>query len=136
MLAYLWASPNTLLGILVAGPGWIAGGKARLVSGILEVHGPLPRFLLEWFVPLANGASAITLGHVVIGKSAAALEDCRAHEQVHVRQYERWGPFFIPAYFLASLEAWMRHGDPYRDNRFEKQAFAQSIAQKRGVEHD
>ena len=45
----------------------------------------------------------MTLGHVVLGRSAAALAETRAHERVHVTQCERWGPFFVPAYAASSL---------------------------------
>jgi hypothetical protein len=41
---------------------------------------------------------------------------------MHVRQYERWGPFFPLLYLLASFEALIRGGDAYRDNRFEREA--------------
>jgi hypothetical protein len=51
-----------------------------------------------------GGALAITFGHVVLARDEAALTLTRMHERVHVRQYERWGPAFIPAYVLAS--AW------------------------------
>ena len=64
----------------------------------------------------------MTLGHVVIGRNACVLELTRAHERVHVRQYECWGPFFLPAYFLASVYAVARHRHPYFDNRFELEA--------------
>jgi hypothetical protein len=46
----------------------------------------------------------------------------RAHERAHVRQAERWGPFFLPAYFLASVLVAARGGHYYRDNRFERDA--------------
>lgn len=41
------------------------------------------------------------------------------HELVHVRQYELWGPLFVPIYLIASLWAGLRGGNAYRDNRFE-----------------
>ena len=66
---------------------------------------------------------AMTLGHTILGQTEAALDITRDHEHVHVRQYERWGPFFIPAYFAASFYAWFNGGDMYRDNAFEKQAY-------------
>jgi len=66
---------------------------------------------------------ALTLGHVVLGRTAAALDVARSHELVHVRQYERWGPLFIPAYLLCSLVLFIRRRDPYRDNPFEKEAY-------------
>ena len=64
----------------------------------------------------------MTLGHVVLGRDAAALDRCRVHEQAHVRQYEAWGPFFLPAYFIAGLLAYLRGGNPYWDNSFERDA--------------
>jgi hypothetical protein len=48
----------------------------------------------------------------------------RAHERVHVYQYLIWGPFFLPAYGLASTWVWIRGGDAYHGNPFEKQAYA------------
>lgn len=65
----------------------------------------------------------MTLGHVVWGQDAKCLARSRDHEHVHVRQYERWGPLFIPAYLLASLIAWRRGLDPYMDNPFEVEAY-------------
>jgi hypothetical protein len=47
----------------------------------------------------------------------------RAHERVHVRQYERWGPLFLPSYLFLSLYMYLRGCDPYRDNPFEREAF-------------
>jgi hypothetical protein len=52
------------------------------------------------------------------------LDFCRSHELVHVRQYERWGVLFIPAYLLCSLVLWLTGRDPYRDNPFEREAYA------------
>ena len=66
---------------------------------------------------------AMTLGHTILGQSQAALDVSRAHEHVHVKQYERLGPFFIPAYLAASVWAWIRRKDPYRDNIFEVEAY-------------
>jgi hypothetical protein len=50
----------------------------------------------------------------------------RAHEQVHVRQYERWGPLFVPAYLLSSLVELLRGRRPYRDNWFEREAYGKT----------
>ena len=82
-------------------------------------------------VPIAGGALAMTLGHIVIGRSEHAMELTRAHERVHVRQSERWGPFFIPAYFLAGLIAILRGGNGYRDNHFESEARVATRALRR-----
>ena len=64
----------------------------------------------------------MTLGHVIIGLDPGALEFCRDHEQAHVRQVERWGGLFIPAYLAASLLAWWQGGHYYFDNWFERDA--------------
>ncbi|MDQ2693813.1 MAG: hypothetical protein M3Z21_00275 [Pseudomonadota bacterium] len=119
---YLWASPNTLLG-LAAVPLALLGGRVQVVAGVVELHGPVIAWLLGRCVPLAGGACALTLGHVVLGRDRRSLERSRRHERVHVRQYECWGPLFLPAYFLSSLLAWRRGADPYRDNRFEREAY-------------
>lgn len=64
---------------------------------------------------------AITFGHTVL--SVDELDhDTLDHELVHVRQYERWGPLFVPAYLFASAAARLRGGHHYRDNRFELSA--------------
>ena len=57
------------------------------------------------------------------GVSAAALERVRRHELVHVGQYERWGPAFVPVYLFHSLRLWLAGKDAYRDNPFEKEAY-------------
>ena len=72
---------------------------------------------------LPGGATAMTLGHVVLGVDQEALDLTRTHERVHVRQCERWGPLFLPAYGLASLAAWVGGRDAYRGNRFEVEAY-------------
>ena len=125
-LRYLWALPNTMIGFLFVPLAFVSGGRVKPVDGILEVHGRAISWLLKRFVPLAGGAAAITLGHVVIGRNQTDLERCRGHEQVHVRQYERWGPLFLPAYFAAALIARLRGGDAYFDNPFERQAREES----------
>ena len=68
----------------------------------------------------------MTLGHVILGQDLDCLRYSRRHEHVHVRQYERWGPFFLPAYLLASFILWLRDRDPYRDNPFEREAYDQA----------
>ena len=64
-----------------------------------------------------------TLGHVVLGCDAHSLDWSRSHERVHVAQYERWGPFFLPVYAAASAWAVMTGRHFYRDNAFEVEAF-------------
>ena len=69
----------------------------------------------------------MTLGHVVIAQDLRSLNFTREHERVHVRQYEHWGPFFIPAYLLASLYARVTGKHPYFDNPFEREAFGRAL---------
>ena len=120
-LRYLWAGPTTLIGLVIA-LALIRRGQVACVDGVVEAHGPLPQRALASLTPLARGADAMTLGHVVLGRNARALEVTRAHERVHVRQYETWGPFFLPAYFLAGACALATGRHPYFDNRFEMEA--------------
>jgi hypothetical protein len=98
-----------------------------LVAGAIEAHGPLLGWGLRWLVPLAGGAEAITLGHVVLGRDARALSATRTHERVHVKQYERWGPIFLPAYFASSLWALATGRHPYFDNLFEREARSRTV---------
>ena len=116
---YVWASPTTAVGLAAAGLALLTGGRARRVGGVLEAHGGLASPLLR-----RVGAAAMTLGHVVLAVDENAHDSCRDHERVHVRQCERWGPLFLPAYAAASLTALLRGGDYYRDNRFEREAYA------------
>lgn len=120
VLRYAWASPTTALGLLLAGLAICTGGRVRRVDGVLEVHGGGVRRLLEEAVPIPGGADAMTLGHVVVGRTAASLARTRAHERAHVRQCERWGPLFVPAYLAAGAWAALRGRHPYRDNAFER----------------
>jgi hypothetical protein len=126
LAAYLWTSPNTLLGLLLAAPDLVTRRHVRRVRGVLEIAGPWVGLLLRRGTLLKGGARAITFGHVVLAVSPEALDQSRDHERVHVAQYERWGPLFIAAYLVASLLAWARGGDPYRDNRFEREAFGKT----------
>ena len=62
--------------------------------------------------------------HVVLGRDETLLDLTREHERVHVRQCERWGPLFLPAYLLASVLVFLRGGRAYLDNPFEREAYA------------
>lgn len=122
-LRYLWAFPTTMIGLMLVLPTVITGGRGRFVAGVLELHGGFVRWMLTHFVPLPGGASAVTLGHVVVARDEECHERTRIHERVHVRQVERWGILFIPAYFLCSFWLLLRGRNPYRDNPFEVEAF-------------
>lgn len=120
-LAYLWAGPVSAPAALVALIAKASGGSLSWRDGVLEVEGGVLPFLLRRMYP-PMPVAAITLGHVVLAQSQACLDATRAHERAHVRQYERWGPLFPVLYLAASVEALLRGGDAYRDNRFEWEA--------------
>jgi hypothetical protein len=125
---YCWAAPSSVVGLLFLFPTLGTGGAAQVVDGVLELSGGAAEWWLRRVVGLwlRGGASAMTLGHVVLGRDGRALQTTRAHERVHVRQCECWGPIFIPAYLLASLWMWLRGREPYRDNPFEREAFSET----------
>ncbi|QEG28418.1 hypothetical protein GobsT_31970 [Gemmata obscuriglobus] len=120
-LRYLWALPVTLLGLSCVPLAVVTGGRMRVERGALEVYGGFARFVLRRCLWIE--ASALCLGHVILGQDRDALDHSRDHEHVHVRQCERWGPLFLPAYFLASYLAWRRGDHFYFDNRFEREAY-------------
>ena len=112
----LWASPNTLIGLALGLLLLLVGARFRRVDGVLEIAALRRRPRRRW--PF----TAITFGHVILGTHAQELERLRAHELVHVRQCERWGPLFLPAYLLAGAWQWVRGRDAYWDNPFEVEA--------------
>lgn len=121
-MAYVWAFPNTLLGLLLLPLAALPGGRVQVVEGVLEVWGPPVAGWLRATTRLAGGAAALTLGHVVLARDDRARVSTRRHERVHVAQCARWGPFFLPAYGLASLVCLLRGQNVYLDNPFEREA--------------
>ena len=128
---YLWPLPITLVGLALAGIIKASSGDCRRISNALEASNGAASRLLWLMNPWAN-IEAITLGHVIIARDVATAERLRAHEHTHVRQYERWGVIFPFAYLAASAIAVLKGGDAYRDNVFEREAFAvQSVEETR-----
>ena len=123
---YVWASPTTLLGLVFLPFQRITGGGHQVVDGVLELYGGAGEIFLRRFTLLPGGASAMTLGHVVLGRDQLTLELTRPHERVHVAQCERWGPLFLPAYGVGSILAKLRGGQMYLDNPFERAAYEQA----------
>jgi len=121
-LKVLWASPNTMLGLSIGVVLFPFGARMRANDGIIEIDGPPVAYFLRR-VPIWGGALALTLGHVILARSREDQVPCRRHELVHVRQYEIWGPLFLPAYLIASLRARLSGGRAYRDNVFEDEAY-------------
>jgi hypothetical protein len=128
-LRLLWAAPCSLLGLALGTAVLAIGGSARRVDRTLEIavrqaDGPSGSVLAR--LPFA----AITLGHVILGLSHEELARLRAHERVHVEQYERLGPLFLVAYPCSSLVAALQGKCPYRENLFEVQAFREAGAER------
>ncbi len=133
VLRYLWPAPWTLLGLAVAVPALACGARIHIVAGVLEVSGGwLGRRAARGVGPF--NVVALTLGHVVLGSSAGVLAALRSHERVHVRQYERWGLLFVPAYLASSLWQALRGRHPYRDNAFERPAVQAEAATASAVD--
>lgn len=115
-MRYLWAFPYSLIGFFLASILWGFGGKIKRYQGVLRATAPLQLQCLGF------PAGAITLGHVVIGQCDAVLNCLWTHELEHVRQYEVWGIFFLPAYLVSGLVQIVKGRNPYWFNYFEIQA--------------
>lgn len=103
LLAYAWAAPVTLVGLLL---GLASGARPQRRDGVLVfagARGPSGLFLR------ARGFRATALGHAVI--STGAIDDAlMAHELVHVRHAERLGVFSALLYaVLYPLYGYNRH---------------------------
>lgn len=95
----LWASPNTLAGLLLGLAGLPFGARTRVCYNAI------------WFLHYPIGRGAITLGNVVLATRGWEPETARAiygvlqqvgrHEEAHTYQYERLGPLFGPVYLFS-----------------------------------
>ena len=121
-LGVLWAAPCTLAAIGLALLLIPSGVRLYRHRRVVVCCGGGIAWLLRR-VPVYGGAAAMTIGHAVLARDEASLDRCYEHELVHVRQYQWWGVFFIPAYLIASIGLALLGRDPYRDNPFERQAF-------------
>lgn len=121
LLRVLWAAPASLIGIVLGLATLATGGSVRREGRVLEFWGRTASWLLRR-APIPQGAPAITFGHVVLGRTRSDLDATRRHELEHVRQYERWGPFFLPAYLLCWLVLRLCKRNGYYDNPFERAA--------------
>ena len=85
LAAYMWAAPNSVLGLLAGIAVLSCGGRVRFVSGAVEFHGGLLGRLFAT-IPGRLAFRAITLGHLILGVSHVQLSKHREHEQVHDRK--------------------------------------------------
>lgn len=128
-----WASPCSLVGLSFAVVVLLCGGRARRRGGTLEVS--MRRTMARGRLLRSMPFRAITLGHVIVATTPQELDRLRAHERVHVRQYERWGVAFFFAYAASSLWQLLRGRRAYWDNHFEIEARARSAGPASRGEH-
>lgn len=108
------AAPLTALGWAIAATGgrrpvWDAELGCFVAAGMRGVSAHVLR---------AVGASANTVGQVVLARNPSPSRTLLAHEAVHVRQGERLGLALVPLYAWL----WARYG--YRDHPLERAARA------------
>jgi hypothetical protein len=95
-LGFLWTLPNTLLGLVA---GALTFQRPRVVEGAL-VFDRGARGLTA--AMRSFDRAAMTVGYVIVSSEPVEGRLLR-HEQHHIRQYRRWGPFFIPIYLLLAI---------------------------------
>lgn len=125
LLGYLWSLPVTLAGLLVA----LVGGAVYVGTGYgaLLFISPTDSLLRRHFFD-RFGMAAFTWGAVIIRRTGQDLSSVIVadrlyrHEAAHTRQAMVFGPLMPIAYGVCSLWAWVRGGNPYRDNALEAMA--------------
>lgn len=101
--ARVWAAPITAVGLLV---GALSGVAPRVRDGVVLFA---PARGLSGRIIRRRGFAATGLGHVVIAVEEPS-DTLMAHELVHVRQAERFGPFMAPVYLaLLVVHGYHRH---------------------------
>jgi hypothetical protein len=119
LLRTAWrALPGDLLGLLVIRACGIHGISRQVRVGDMTaylVEQPnVGRYLDHGAMPIR----AQTLGRYIFAREPLSPEFVE-HEVEHVRQWERLGPLFLPAYLASSVSALVRRRHPYWTNRFE-----------------
>lgn len=108
----VWALPNTVMGLAVGGVSY-GVGWAGYGLGLLDVA---PSISIGnnaiQFENIPFGTGALTLGNTIIYGGGTAPNqmgnlygdrrylNVGLHEMGHTYQYQAYGPFFLPAYFL------------------------------------
>jgi hypothetical protein len=115
----LWRTlPGDLLGMIVMrGCGIDAPTRQVEADDVTAVLVEDPR-VRRWFRAHLIPIRAQTLGRYVFALKPVQ-DDILAHECEHIRQWERFGPFYLPLYFGSSAAEFLRGGRPYWDNAFE-----------------
>ena len=118
----LWrALPGDLMGLMVMRGCGIAAPTRQVQAGDVRavlVEDPRVR---RWFRIHLMPVRAQTVGCYIFARERVSVE-ILAHECEHIRQWERFGPFFLMVYLGSSAMAFLRGRRPYWDNRFEAAA--------------
>ena len=119
-----WRSlPGDLLGLMVMfGCGIPAPTREHVAGDVAAVLVEDPR-VERWFRAQLIPVRAQTLGRYVFARESVPA-DMLVHECEHIRQWERFGPLYLPLYFGSSGIALLRGRRPYWDNHFEAAARA------------
>lgn len=102
-LGHVWASPNTVLGMLL---GCLGRAHWQITGHTLEIllrGGPVLALCRRLRI------AAFTLGDCVL-YACTPDDNLRVHEGRHSQQYWLLGPFFLPVYFaLLALRGYWNH---------------------------
>jgi hypothetical protein len=115
----LWrALPGDLLGAMVMRGCGIDAPTRRVEAGDVTVVLVEDPRVGRWFRAQLMPVTAQTLGRYVFARESVPA-DILAHECEHIRQWQRFGPFYLALYFASSAVALARRRRPYWDNDFE-----------------
>lgn len=117
MIRYLWAMPTTCIGFFLSLLN--LPNRCSTRDGAVEI-------VCQGWLMRAIGIPAACFGHVILAVSRAEMERWRAHEHVHVKQYEHFGVLMLLLYPLSSLCAYLTGFHPYYDNHFEREAYSKT----------
>lgn len=123
LFGVIWASPMTMLGLLLASPVLLLRGQAQLIrkpTAALLIRGPFADRMLSRH-PF-GAMCAMALGHIIIAENQGLSSRVLIHELEHVRQAARWGMFFPFLYLGSSAWAAICGRDAYWHNKFEIEA--------------
>jgi hypothetical protein len=120
------AFPGDLMALLVIRASGIppVGREVRIAdtAALVFEHPAAAHYLDHQWIPV----HAQTLGRYVFARDRLS-DRTIAHEMEHVRQWERLGPLFLPAYVASSGLALLRGRSAYEANRFEEAARLQEL---------
>src|SRR6476660_4455652 len=111
LLGAIWTLPNTLIGLGFAA---LSLSLPRFRDGLLIAESN--RGLAYLFLT-RRGFGAITFGRVVVS-AIPITPHLLVHESHHTRQYETFGPFYLPVY------VWLHARSGYASNPLEREAEA------------